>query len=465
MQPQYAYQTAPMNMPMMAQGGLPAAARQVQSKGRGDDSVLVHMTPGEVKGLQAIAMANGGSLSINPNTGLPEAGFLKNLLPMIAGVALAPLTAGTSLAFLGTPLGAGLAVGGIEALRTKSLSKGLMAGLGAAGGAGLGSALSTAGQAASSAAATSAIPAEAVKAGVTGPMAPTVTGLDAMKAGVTGLADPAGRAAFMQAAGGPMGLAGTVSRAAAPAIAGSLTPPPAKTEAKGDIRPFSFSMNPQDVDFRTGAPGESTSEIEYLKPKFTPVGVYGVGKEPAYGTYSQGGGVVFDHQDDFQNYATGGLTAFAEGGYKRPKARPLAGPSPYKFAHHRENTSMAASIEENFAAGGLNGVLEDGAFIVPADVVSHLGNGSNEAGQEILAKGLGAKPIRGDGDGMSDSIKTKLEDGKEARVADGEAYIPASVVEKVGAKRLYAMMDKIRRARTGKEEQAPEIEPEEYMPA
>ena len=113
MQPQYAYQTAPMNMPMMAQGGLPAAARQVQSKGRGDDSVLVHMTPGEVKGLQAIAMANGGSLSINPNTGLPEAGFLKNLLPMIAGVALAPLTAGTSLAFLGTPLGAGLAVWGV----------------------------------------------------------------------------------------------------------------------------------------------------------------------------------------------------------------------------------------------------------------------------------------------------------------------------------------------------------------
>ena len=111
---------------------------------------------------------------------------------------------------------------------------------------------------------------------------PSFTGLGE---GVKALGTEAGRTAFMQGAGGPMALAGTVSRAAASAIAGSLTPPPAKTEAKGDIRPFSFSMNPQDVDFRTGAPGESTSEIEYLKPKFTPVGVYGVGKEPAYGTY------------------------------------------------------------------------------------------------------------------------------------------------------------------------------------
>ena len=450
---------------MMAQGGLPAAARQVQSKGRGDDSVLVHMTPGEVKGLQAIAMANGGSLSINPNTGLPEAGFLKNLLPMIAGVALAPLTAGTSLAFLGTPLGAGLAVGGIEALRTKSLSKGLMAGLGAAGGAGLGSALSAAGATAATPA-TGAFDAaqglNVMKGGAGTVVQPSFAGLGE---GVKALGTEAGRTAFMQGAGGPMGLATAATRAAAPAIGGMLEPKPVQTEAKGEIRPFKFDMGKQDVQYRTGAPGESTSEIEYLKPKFTPMGVYGVGKEPAYGTYAQGGGVVFDHQDDFQNYATGGLTAFAEGGYKRPKARPLTGSSPYKFAHNRENTSMAASIEENFAAGGLNGVLEDGAFIVPADVVSHLGNGSNEAGQEILAKGLGAKPIRGDGDGMSDSIKTNLEDGKEARVADGEAYIPASVVKKVGAKRLYAMMDKIRKARTGKEEQAPEIEPEEYMPA
>jgi hypothetical protein len=57
-------------------GGLAAAAQSVQDQGRGDDKILVHMTPNEVRGLQAIAMQHGGSLTINPETGLVEAGFL-----------------------------------------------------------------------------------------------------------------------------------------------------------------------------------------------------------------------------------------------------------------------------------------------------------------------------------------------------------------------------------------------------
>jgi hypothetical protein len=51
-------------------------ANHLQSAGRGDDKMLVHMTPHEVSGLQSLAMAHGGSLTINPETGLPEAGFL-----------------------------------------------------------------------------------------------------------------------------------------------------------------------------------------------------------------------------------------------------------------------------------------------------------------------------------------------------------------------------------------------------
>jgi hypothetical protein len=107
------------------------------------------MTPKEVGGLQALAMAHGGSLTINPETGLPEAGFLKRMLPMLAGLALAPLTAGTSLAFLGaTPLASALTVGGITGLVTGDLRQGLMAGLGAYGGAGLGAGLAKTGAAA-----------------------------------------------------------------------------------------------------------------------------------------------------------------------------------------------------------------------------------------------------------------------------------------------------------------------------
>ena len=67
-------------MPGMT-GGLPAlsglsatqnpVAQQLQSMGRGDDTMLVHMTPNEVNSLQGLAMSAGGSLTINPQTGLP----------------------------------------------------------------------------------------------------------------------------------------------------------------------------------------------------------------------------------------------------------------------------------------------------------------------------------------------------------------------------------------------------------
>ena len=106
-------------------------AQAVQSQGRGNDTQLVHMTPGEVQGLQALAMAHGGSLSINPETGLPEAGFLESILPTIAGAGLMMIPGMQ-------PWGAALITGlGATALSDGDLGKGLMAGLGAWGGAGL----------------------------------------------------------------------------------------------------------------------------------------------------------------------------------------------------------------------------------------------------------------------------------------------------------------------------------------
>jgi hypothetical protein len=119
---------------------LHALAGHMASKGRGSDSMLVHMTPEEVQSLQVLALKGGGTLTINPDTGLPEANFLKKMLPMIAGFALGP--AGFGLMSAGM---AGAAVGGITALSTGSLSRGLMAGLGAYGGASLGASLAGAG--------------------------------------------------------------------------------------------------------------------------------------------------------------------------------------------------------------------------------------------------------------------------------------------------------------------------------
>ena len=120
--------------------GLPALAQSVQSQGRGNDSMLVHMTPREVGGLQALAMANGGSLTINPQTGLPEAGFLDNILPMIAGAAL---TIGTGGAI--DPFTASMIVGGGTAAVTGDVEKGFQAGFSAYGGAGMGGSLAATG--------------------------------------------------------------------------------------------------------------------------------------------------------------------------------------------------------------------------------------------------------------------------------------------------------------------------------
>lgn len=121
-------------------------AQNLASRGRYGDSMLVHMTPREVGGLQALARSQGTSLTINPDTGLPEAFKLNRLLPMVAGAALTIGSGGTL-----SPLTIGLMTGGLGALATGSLKEGLMIGLGAAGGAGLaGSMANLAGPAAAS---------------------------------------------------------------------------------------------------------------------------------------------------------------------------------------------------------------------------------------------------------------------------------------------------------------------------
>ena len=123
-------------------------AEQVASQGRGDDSLLVHMTPEEVRNLQQFAQANGTTLTINPNTGLPEAGLLSDLFKAVAPIALGAFLGPGAFGIAGLGMSAGMAgaaVGGLTTLATGSLSRGLMAGLGAYGGAGMAEGLMGAG--------------------------------------------------------------------------------------------------------------------------------------------------------------------------------------------------------------------------------------------------------------------------------------------------------------------------------
>ncbi len=80
--------------------------------------------------------------------------------------------------------------------------------------------------------------------------------------------------------------------------------------------------------------------------------------------------------------------------------------------------------------------------------------------------------LKGPGDGMSDNIPAVIGNKQPARLADGEFVVPADVVShlgngstEAGAKQLYKMMDRIRQQRTGKKRQAPQVNPAKAMPA
>jgi len=100
--------------------------------------------------------------------------------------------------------------------------------------------------------------------------------------------------------------------------------------------------------------------------------------------------------------------------------------------------------------------------------------GNLQKGLFGMGYAMGGQPrfLSGGGDGMSDSIQATINDKQPARLADGEFVIPADVVShigngssKAGAKQLYTMMDRARKARTGTTKQAKALNPAKLMPA
>jgi hypothetical protein len=79
--------------------------------------------------------------------------------------------------------------------------------------------------------------------------------------------------------------------------------------------------------------------------------------------------------------------------------------------------------------------------------------------------------LRGSTDGMADELNTSIEGKQPAKLSHGEFVVPADVVSHLGngnsdagAKKLYQMMDRIRMARTGTKKQGKEINPDKFMP-
>jgi len=410
--------------------------------------MLMHVAPDEVERLQAVARARGGSLTINPETGLVEAGFFSGIKKAVSKVTSSPIGALALGAALGpagwagmSALGAAGTVGGLAALSTGSLKQGVLSGLGAYGGANLYSGLANAG--AQDVAKQQALDAEMAKA--TGEAAGQQAAKEAAVSGATVAEQQAvnqqvANMAQKQAAessvttalskpelalqgaknvftteGGLDALATNIpnkgslgwstAAAAAPFVNESIE------EAKQDnnldeveapkafIRPYELQRSVRS-DQGLGAKykaGQDTSQRQWFDDKWTEGTPYEA-PGPEY-KKADGGPIQFPYGESVMRMASGGLGSL--GGYS-DGGRMLKGPG----------DGMSDSIPAQIG-GKQPARLADGEFVVPADVVSHLGNGSTDA----------------------------------------------------GAKQLYKMMDRIRTARTGKKKQAPAVKTGRLLPA
>jgi hypothetical protein len=172
--------------------------------------------------------------------------------------------------------------------------------------------------------------------------------------------------------------------------------------------------------------------------------------------------------------ASPGLRLMATGGTVNTNSSSIAsGGIQDLYGTNDQTTGTQNLSKEGYGIGRLNSLAAEGSRAKAADTFYAMGGPIAFADGGIFeleaAKG---GYLDGQGDGMSDSIPATIEGKQPARLADGEFVVPADVVShlgngssKAGAKNLYAMMHKVRKARTGHTKQGKEIKPQKYMPA
>lgn len=379
---------------------LKQAAEAVRAAGRGKDTELVHLTRNEVAGLHALAGAAGGKLTRNPKTGMPEAGFLDSLLPTLLGAAANFVIPGS-----------GLIVGGLTgAIQNKEnpLMGAAMGAMGGYGGGQLAAGLQGVGAGAAQAAAQEGVNA-AVQQGV-------------QEAGVSALTEQ-----------GAQNLAAASNQAAANATTDFMA------------KPF-YEQAGSGLSAAVKNPGQF---VEGLGGGKAALKAAGMAAAPALAGGLTAGAAASGYGGDGEmseyNYDAGYTGGEASGD----------APSSEKRWFNHQFTRMAA--------GGRVG-LEQGGFVIPADVVSMIGNGSSDAGLEALAQYLGATPIDGPGDGQSDSIPADIDGAPVAAVARQEAYLsPERVRAAGGEEKLYELLNRVRQAAHGTKQQQRPVKPERVL--
>ena len=195
----------------------------------------------------------------------------------------------------------------------------------------------------------------------------------------------------------------------------------------------------------------------------------------------QQGDAMFKYAQD--NNLLGGLGGIYQGPLQRGS---------YRYPSSAENLAMGKEDVskigyenvtypgvENMAEGGevqSDETLQENAFVIPADVVGHIGDGSSGAGAQRLQQFLGMNPqqyqaggimageLQGPGGGMDDLIQTSIEGKQAAAVSPQEFVVPRDIVAELGqgsydqgSKKLYALMRNVRKFKTGKTEQPAEL--------
>jgi hypothetical protein len=203
--------------------------------------------------------------------------------------------------------------------------------------------------------------------------------------------------------------------------------------------------------------------FEYSSTPVTPTGDY----PSPYATarYDSSGNPILDTRE--RNYFNQDFAALqpysAKTGTVNPNI-PLPSSSPINAAGGGIMRGYDDELGGDYSAMGMDqGNLQKGLFNMgyAAGGMTSLGGYSD-----------GGRMLKGPGDGMSDSIPGVIGSKQPARLADGEFVIPADVVSHLGngstdagAKRLYSMMDKVRKARTGNKKQGKQIKAQKYLPA
>lgn len=487
--------------------------QNLAAQGRNGDSMLLHVTPDEVQGLHQLALMHGTKMTINPVTGLPEANFMKNWLPAIIG-GLATIATGGLAAplMIGagalTSFGTSMAVGNSF---NKSLFTGLMAGAGGALGAGAG-ALGAAATEGTAAGATGLganaltqtgeqLAAKGMQSALqAGQRGLTMAGADAAAGGVGGVtnagigavpkmfsaeAQALGRAELQQAAQNATNNVANQAVRPVPSYMGE-TGTPARTAEQnysamsmgdkyaaqgaginklftepGAIGTFAGNNKLALAGLGVGAINSMSPDQQKLKPTAAHGDYY------SYPGFTQGydptGGESGQQYFNY-DYGTPTVTHYADGGSVDNTANDMMYPQsqlPTGAVGQYGNRSAVPVPHEVVGAQDVVVNPFTGAEGMAAGGIATLGGYSD-----------GGRLTQGPGDGVSDSIPASIGGKQPARLADGEFVIPARIVSeigngstKAGAKKLYAMMDRIQKARRKTTNIAANTRADRFMPA